>query len=176
LVELKKLPDGRRRFRVMEDEPEEQHEENENRVPPTPLNPERSGCSPVVERTSSPLRRRQLSGLKTTPIWMISTRWILVLQLIRFRNDPQVQFFLNEPFLASHPAILRIRATSGTLCRFCATPTSPAVFSLPSQFVLLALRECPRILARLRRETGRTSRATSCANWSTVKRMRAGQT
>jgi hypothetical protein len=32
---------------------------------------------------------------------MISTRWILVLQLIRFTNDPQVQFFLNEPFLSS---------------------------------------------------------------------------
>jgi hypothetical protein len=66
LVELEKLPDGRRLFRVMEDE--EQHEENENRAPPTPLNSERSGCSPEVVRTSSPLRRRELSGLKTTPI------------------------------------------------------------------------------------------------------------
>jgi hypothetical protein len=85
LVELEPRPDGRRRFRVMEGE--EQHEENENWAPPTPLNPERSPCSPEVVRTSSPLRRRELSGLKTTPISRISTRWILVFQLIRFRES-----------------------------------------------------------------------------------------
>jgi hypothetical protein len=36
LVELEPRPDGRRRFTVMEGE--EQHEENENWAPPTPLN------------------------------------------------------------------------------------------------------------------------------------------
>jgi hypothetical protein len=131
-------------------EDEEQHEENENRAPPTPLNPERSGCSPEVVRTSSPLRRRELSGLKTTPIWMISTRWILVLQLIRFRNDPQVQFFLNEPFLANYPAILRIRATSGHALGILRDPNQPGGLQPPEPIRAPRAKNPPPGLRRLR--------------------------
>jgi hypothetical protein len=103
---------------------------------------------------------------------MISTRWILVFQLIRFResssasvgkyffqddatpqippdhpinelpldlplfqpgseNDPQVQFFLNDPFLANHPAILRIRATSGHALPILRDPNQPGGLRTP---------------------------------------------
>jgi hypothetical protein len=143
-------------------EDEEQDVENENRAPPTPLNPERSGCSPEVVRTSSPLRRRELSGLKTTPIWMISTRWILVLQFIRFRNDPQVQFFLNEPFLANYPAILRIRATSGHALGILRDPNQPGGLQPPEPIRAPRTKNPPAGLRRLRsRRYPPTIRSTS---------------
>jgi hypothetical protein len=62
---------------------------------------------------------------------MLSTRWILVLQLIRFRNDPQVQFFLNEPFLSNYPAMLRIRATSGHALGILRDPNQPGGLQPP---------------------------------------------
>jgi hypothetical protein len=103
---------------------------------------------------------------------MISTRWILVLKLIRFResssasvgkyffpddaapqippdhpinelpldhplfqpgseNDPQVQLFLNDRFLANHPAILRIRATSGHALPILRDPNQPGGLQPP---------------------------------------------
>jgi hypothetical protein len=58
LIELEPRPDGRRRFRAMEDEEQEDEDENENRAPPTPLNrrDERTlaGGRPAVAPVATP--------------------------------------------------------------------------------------------------------------------------
>jgi hypothetical protein len=46
-------------------------------------------------------------------------------------NDPQIQFFLNDPFLANHPAISRIRATSGHALPILRDPNQPGGLQPP---------------------------------------------
>jgi hypothetical protein len=46
-------------------------------------------------------------------------------------NDPQVQFILNDPFLANNPAILRIRATPGHALPILRDPNQPGGLQPP---------------------------------------------